>query len=133
MQFKLHPQLAEDCFLIKLLNLSQVLLMNDARFPWLILVPMRLHIKELYELTGEDQQLLLSEILTVSKCIKTHFNADKMNIASLGNKVEQCHVHIIARFKGDPAWPSPVWGFQKPIPYEPEDAKALVEILHEII
>lgn len=116
--FELHTQLAKDCAVIGDLALSRVLMMNDAQYPWLILVPRRFEITELFELPHIDQQQLLDEISHVSSALAGHCRADKMNIAALGNVVPQLHVHVIARFKTDVAWPRPVWGVAPSIPYE---------------
>jgi diadenosine tetraphosphate (Ap4A) HIT family hydrolase len=115
--FALHTQLAKDCVTIGDLPLSRVLLMNDANYPWLVLVPRRADSVELFQLPRLDQQQLLDEITQVSAALAGHFRADKMNIAALGNVVPQLHVHIIARYSDDPAWPRPVWGAVPARPY----------------
>ncbi|MFT3931668.1 MAG: HIT family protein [Spongiibacteraceae bacterium] len=115
--FALHTQLAKDCITIGDLPLSRVLLLNDANYPWLVLVPRREEIIELFELSRVDQQQLLDEIAQVSAAMAGHFRADKMNVAALGNVVPQLHVHIIARFNTDKAWPKPVWGTVPAQPY----------------
>ena len=107
--FALHTQLAKDCVVIGDLPLSRVLLMKDANYPWLVLVPRREEVVELFELQRIDQQQLLDEVAQVSAALAGHFRADKMNIAALGNIVPQLHVHIIVRYSGDAAWPKPVW------------------------
>jgi diadenosine tetraphosphate (Ap4A) HIT family hydrolase len=129
MNFQLHPRLAEDTFFIEDLPLSRVLLMNDQRFPWLILVPRRTSIKELYELELNDQHQLLLEINQISKQLQKQYFSDKLNIGMLGNIVPQFHVHIIARKSNDKTWPSPVWGFEKTIPYPAKQAKETIESL----
>lgn len=108
--FALHTQLAKDSVLIGDLPLSRVLLMNDANYPWLVLVPRREEVVELFQLPRIDQQQLLDEITQVSAALAGHFRADKMNIAALGNVVPQLHVHVVVRYNGDAAWPRPVWG-----------------------
>lgn len=115
--FVLHTQLAKDCITLGDLPLSRVLLLNDANYPWLVLVPRREETIELFELPRIDQQQLLDEIAQVSAAMAGHFRADKMNVAALGNIVPQLHVHIIARFTNDVAWPKPVWGFAPAQPY----------------
>lgn len=109
--FTLHTQLAKDCITIGDLPLSRVLLLNDANYPWLVLVPRREDIVEIFQLPRIDQQQLLDEIAQISSAMAGHFRADKMNVAALGNVVPQLHVHIIARYRDDAAWPKPVWGF----------------------
>jgi diadenosine tetraphosphate (Ap4A) HIT family hydrolase len=107
--FSLHPQLAQDCTTIADLDVCRVLLMHNARFPWLILVPMRADVRELYELGDEDYVMAMAEVRRVSRALQRFTNADKMNVAALGNMVPQLHIHVIARFTGDAAWPQPVW------------------------
>ena len=119
--FTLHTQLAKDCIILGDLPLCRVLLMNDANYPWLVLVPRREAVVELFELSRLDQQQLLDEIAQVSSALAGYFRADKMNVAALGNIVPQLHVHIIARYRGDVAWPKPVWGAVAAQPYK-EDA-----------
>lgn len=116
--FKLHPRLAEDTAMVRELTLCRLLLMRDARFPWAILVPRRADIREIHALTQADQRQLLAEITTLSKAMERAWRADKMNVAALGNMVAQLHVHVIARFDGDAAWPGPVWGAGTATPYD---------------
>ena len=115
--FQLDPRLAADTFLVGETPLSQVLLMNDARYPWLILVPRRSDVTEPFQLSEADQAQLWQESMRLGEAMKTHFAADKLNIAALGNQVAQLHVHHIARFHSDDAWPGPVWGVGSAVPY----------------
>jgi diadenosine tetraphosphate (Ap4A) HIT family hydrolase len=115
--FSLDPRLAADCFFVSDLPLSRVLLMNDSRYPWLILVPRRSDAREIHHLATEDQSRLLSEISTVSYTLEKQFAPDKINVGALGNIVSQLHIHVIARHEGDPAWPGPVWGHSSAKPY----------------
>ncbi len=110
MKFQLHERLARDTVAVGQLGLSELLLMNDANYPWVILVPMREGIQELFELAEAEQQLLMREISIFSHLMLKHFKGDKMNVATLGNVVPQLHVHLIVRFREDAAWPKPVWG-----------------------
>jgi len=119
--FELHTQLAKDCAVVGDLALSRVLLMNDAAYPWLILVPRRADIAEIFQLTALDQRQLWEETSAVAAVMAGHFCADKMNVAALGNVVPQLHVHVIARFRSDAAWPKPVWGVAPPRPYDREE------------
>ena len=105
--FELHPRLAADTREVTRLSLCRVLLMNDRRFPWLILVPARADIREIHQLSAPDRATLVEEIATVAQAMETLHKADKMNVAALGNQVPQLHVHVIARFTSDPAWPNP--------------------------
>lgn len=108
--FSLHPRLAADTALITELPLCSAMLMKDARYPWVILVPRQEDLKEVHQLDNEDGQQLWLEIRTVSEIMENNFTCDKINIGALGNMVPQLHVHIIAREIGDTAWPGPVWG-----------------------
>ncbi|ELA08548.1 histidine triad (HIT) protein [Moraxella macacae 0408225] len=114
--FNLHPQLAKDTFLVGEFPLSTCRLMNDCQFPWLILIPRVAGAKELYELTASDQAQFLRESSWLSSQLAKTFQADKMNIAALGNQVPQLHFHHIVRYHNDSAWPNPVWGMPA-IPY----------------
>jgi diadenosine tetraphosphate (Ap4A) HIT family hydrolase len=107
--FTLHPTLKKDTVFIKDLKLCQVLLMNNANYPWLILVPKKLDLVELTDLSRDDQNLLMEEIDIISKKMQNVFNPDKLNTAALGNMVPQLHIHIIARYKTDRVFPKPVW------------------------
>ncbi len=106
----LHKQLEKDCVVLGQLDLCAVLLMPDANYPWLILVPQREDISEIYQLSEQDQQLLMRESSQVSRVLVELFQPDKINVAALGNMVPQLHIHHVARFKSDAAWPAPVWG-----------------------
>jgi len=108
--FELHPQLRKDCIVLARLELCHLLLMNDASYPWFILVPDREGISEIYQLCEADQHLLTSESSRLGHYLVEHFKADKLNIAALGNVVPQLHVHHIVRYKNDLSWPKPVWG-----------------------
>ena len=117
MSFALHPQLARDCHRLGRFELGLLLLMNDAQYPWFILVPQRAGLREVYELDEPDQALLLRESTALSRALMSAFRGDKLNLAALGNMVPQLHLHHIVRHVGDPAWPSPVWGRHPPRPY----------------
>lgn len=116
--FKLDPKLSNDTFFVCDLTLCKVLLMNDSQFPWLILVPRIADVTEIIDLSEEDQSQLQRESAWVSKVLKVQFSPDKLNIAALGNMVSQLHIHHIARYKTDVAWPKPVWGLQPAIAYD---------------
>lgn len=110
-------------------ELCQALLMNDQQYPWLILVPMVNDIREAFELSEAQQKQLMQESNFVSKALSEGFDADKMNQAALGNMVPQLHIHHIARFKSDAAWPGPVWGRLPAKPYsEGELSKMLTKV-----
>lgn len=118
--FALHPRLAADTVELARWPLSRVLLMDDSRWPWLILVPQRPSIREIHELERADRATLIEEIAHAGRVLQDAVKADKMNVAMLGNMVPQLHVHIVARFAGDPGWPGPVWGFGSRVPYGEE-------------
>ena len=124
--FVLDPQLDNDTHEVGRLDLCRVLLMNDARFPWLILVPERAGIAEVIELSATDRAQLWSEVERASEALKAIYAPDKLNIGALGNMVRQLHVHVVARFASDVAWPKPVWGSGQPVPYQPHQAGILV-------
>ena len=131
--FDLHPQLAADCVVIGDLPLCRLLLMDDANYPWCLLVPRRAGVREVHELAGDDQALLLGEVTQLSAAMQSQFVADKMNIAALGNVVPQLHVHVVARHAGDPAWPRPVWGAVPRRPYAAAERDAMVGRLRKSI
>ena len=132
-RFELDPRLAADTFLVGETPLSQVLLMNDARYPWLILVPRRSDVTEPFELRAVDQARLWQESMRLGEAMKAHFAADKLNIAALGNQVSQLHVHHIARFHTDEAWPGPVWGVGGAAPYSDAASDALIGELRSLL
>lgn len=108
--FQLHPQLDADSVTIGDFPLSQLLLINDANYPWFVLVPRKVDITEIYQLSEQDQAQLTRESALLSQLITEQFSADKINIAALGNMVPQLHIHHVVRFKNDPSWPHPIWG-----------------------
>jgi len=115
--FTLHPRLVADTAFVTDWMLSRVLLMDDMRYPWVILVPRRPHLVELFDLTKPDRALLVEEITRAAQCLKTTSGATKINVGALGNQVPQLHVHVVARQDGDTAWPGPVWGHSPRVPY----------------
>ena len=125
--FELDPQLEKDTVLISDWHLCQVRLMNDSRYPWVILIPKVEGVSEIHELAEEQQQLLLGESMRLSKALDQLFSPHKLNIAALGNMVRQLHVHHIVRFENDASFPRPVWGVGEAVPY---DAEALSETVN---
>ncbi|ROR94734.1 diadenosine tetraphosphate (Ap4A) HIT family hydrolase [Sinobacterium caligoides] len=123
--FQLAAELARDCIHLGDFPLCRVLMMNDAHYPWFILVPRRNGIREAFELDESDQLLLHKESIAFSAWLSSTFGADKINVAALGNMVPQLHLHHIARFKNDAAWPGPVWGAKPAQPFTREDAEGL--------
>ena len=106
----LHPQLERDTVILGDMALSRVLVIQDANYPWILLVPRRPGIVEIVDLNEIEQAQLMVEIARVSRVLKDVTQCDKLNVAALGNAVPQLHVHLIARRKTDAAWPKPVWG-----------------------
>ena len=119
--WQLHPQLADDTVPVIELALSEVRMMDDANHPWLVLVPRVAGVTELIDLDAAQRTQLTEEIDTASRALKSLFKPDKLNVAALGNLVPQLHVHVIARYKTDIAWPRPVWGAADARPYAPEE------------
>lgn len=124
-QFKLHAQLANDCFVISDFPLSRLLLCNDSAFPWFILVPKVDDVQDIYQLDWQQQQQLLNESSMLSEVLMQEFKGDKMNVAALGNVVPQLHLHHIVRYKNDACWPKPIWGQQALTPYTDEELAAI--------
>ncbi|WP_217874859.1 HIT domain-containing protein [Pseudoalteromonas shioyasakiensis] len=123
--FSLAPELQRDCIELADWPLCKVLLMNDSQYPWFILVPRVAGVKEIIDLSEELQITLLQESGKLSKLLQQVFNPDKLNVAALGNMVSQLHVHHIARFTTDAAWPTPIWGKLPAVPYSDEQIAAL--------
>jgi diadenosine tetraphosphate (Ap4A) HIT family hydrolase len=122
--FELHPQLAADTVAVATWPLCEVLLLNDANYPWLVLVPARPDLRDYHDLTADDMAVAGAEITRVSEALVALFAPTKINVAALGNMVPQLHIHVIARFADDPAWPNPIWGA---VPTEPYGKEALDE------
>jgi diadenosine tetraphosphate (Ap4A) HIT family hydrolase len=131
--FDLHPRLAADCVVVADLPLCRLLLMDDANYPWCILVPRRVGMREIHELAEADQVVLLREVARLSAAMQSLFAADKMNVAALGNVVPQLHVHVIARRVGDAAWPRPVWGAVPRQPYGRAERDTMLERLRGVL
>jgi diadenosine tetraphosphate (Ap4A) HIT family hydrolase len=129
--FELDPRLARDTLPVTPLGLCELRLMNDSRWPWLILVPRREAITEIHDLTPLDQTMLTFETALVAKSLKETIGADKINIGALGNIVSMLHVHVIARSAGDAGWPGPVWGVGTAAPYSAAVAEDFVRVLRE--
>jgi len=126
MSFALDQRLAADTLPIGDLALSRALLMNDARYPWLILVPRRVGLSEIVDLTAHDRAVLIEEVAAASAFLRALPRVDKLNVGALGNVVRQLHVHVVGRAIGDPAWPGPVWGAGQAQPYKSGAAEALI-------
>lgn len=131
--FTLDPRLKHDTFFIASLSLCDALLMNDARYPWVILVPRITGLTEIYQLSKADQQQLMTESNTVAKKLAELVSADKMNVAALGNVVSQLHIHHVARYQADDAWPAPVWGKGTAVAYTDEERDAICQQLQTVL
>ncbi len=131
--FTLDSRLEADTYLVGDLILNRVLLMDDARFPWVILVPKRANIREIIDLELRDRAMFYRETESVMEGMKRLFSPTKLNVAALGNMVPQLHMHVIARFDDDQAWPKPVWSVGERVPYAPEAAEARAKTLSEVL
>jgi len=129
MMFSIDPHLASDTMTIGDLPLCRVLLMNDARFPWLILTPRKAGVRELFELSEDERAQLIEEVILAERVLSAMGPCDKLNIGTLGNIVPQLHIHVVARRKDDAAWPGPVWGFGKAEKYAKEAAETMLASL----
>lgn len=129
--FRLHPRLEQDCEQLGRFTLCRLLLMRDMNYPWCILVPEREGVTEIFQLSDDDQRQLMRESSLLAETMARLFNADKMNIAALGNVVPQLHVHHIARRRDDPAWPDPIWGKLPARPYAADQLLQRTAVLHE--
>lgn len=127
MTFALDSRLAADTIPVGELGLCSVLLMDDARFPWLILVPRRSEASEITDLDEHDALDLMREIRIATGVMSALGQPDKVNVGALGNVVAQLHVHVVGRFRSDPAWPGPVWGFGERTRYPAHAAAALAD------
>ena len=130
--FCLDGRLAADTIRLGSYPLCEVLLMNDAQYPWVILVPRHQNICEIHQLADADQQQLMKESVFTAAQMQKHFFANKMNVAALGNMVPQLHIHHIARFTSDAAWPKPVWGVNPVQPYAEVELEKLKTELQQL-
>ena len=127
--FILHPKLAADSSPLGHLPLCEIRLSSNALFPWLLLIPQQADLRELIDLAPASRHRLTDEITDASEVLRDVFSPTKINVASLGNQVPQLHLHVIARFDHDPAWPGAVWGGAS-APYAPgarEERTALIQ------
>ncbi|WP_375459085.1 HIT domain-containing protein [uncultured Enterovirga sp.] len=125
--FSLDPRLAADTLPVGDLALCSILLMDDARFPWLVLVPRRPGLAEITDLSNADAELMMRELRIATRVMLALAKPDKVNIGALGNLVPQLHVHVVGRFLSDPAWPGPVWGRGTRQSYPAHAAAALAD------
>ena len=129
--WSLHPQLERDTVAVGDLALCRALLIDDANYPWMLLVPRRPNVVEIIDLSEAQRAQLMAEIARASKAIKAMTGCEKINVAALGNVVPQLHVHVIARGRSDPAWPKPVWGAVPPIAYSESALRSVLADLRE--
>ena len=129
--FALDPKLAADSLPVGRLGLSELRLVNDSRFPWLLLVPRQPGAAEIIDLAKPDRAVLFEEITAVSEALRAATGCDKLNVGALGNQVRQLHVHVVARFEGDAAWPGPVWGSGAAVAYETCAADRLIAAIRK--
>ena len=127
--FAMDARLEQGSVPLADLPLSVVRLVDDARFPWLLLIPRLAGIVDLIDIAPADRAVLIEEIAATSSALKEATGCTKLNVATLGNQVPQLHVHVIARFRGDAAWPDPVWGKGVRVPYAAPAREALVKSL----
>ncbi|UTA46685.1 HIT family protein [Simiduia sp. 21SJ11W-1] len=116
--FSLHPQLAQDSLLLGRMRLCQVRLSLDANYPWCLLIPERANVTEIHHLSEQDRHLLMDESCRLAEVMVSVFDPKKINVAALGNMVPQLHMHHVARFEDDAAWPGPIWGRVPALGYE---------------
>lgn len=129
MDFTLHPRLAATGSVVSDLALCRVILKDDSRWPWLILVARRADLGELHDLSEADAAMLMQDVRRASAVVAGLDGVTKVNVGALGNEVPQLHVHVIGRWPGDPAWPAPVWGVSGKVAYAPAAKDALVQTL----
>ena len=124
--FALNARLEADTAFVVDWPLSRVLQMNDARYPWLVLVPRRAGAVELFDLSASERAVLMEETTRAAQLLKSIAKTAKINVGALGNLVPQLHIHVVSRNPGDPAWPGPVWGHSPALPYEASARDALI-------
>ena len=131
--FKLDARLENDTIELGKIEFIKVLMSKDSNYPWLILVPEIADATELFDLDAQQQQLLMQTITKISKDMQVEFSADKINVGALGNVVKQLHIHIVARFETDIAWPGPIWGQHPAKPYTQEQLEAQINKMKEML
>lgn len=131
--FDIHPKLVADSHPVGETDLCSVLLSSDSRYAWVILVPRRDGMRELHDLTPDDQMKLTAEVAHIAAAMQKVFGAGKTNVAALGNMVPQLHIHIVMRNEGDPAWPGPIWGAGEPQAYDPDALRARLDAVRSCL
>ena len=133
MAFKLDARLESDTFPVAQLTLCELRLMNDARWPWLVLVPQVEGAVEWHELYSDQRQDIDFDIANVAAVLKAYTKCEKINVASLGNVVRQLHIHVVARSEGDPNWPGPVWGHGEKVPHDQDNAREIIQNIQNLL
>jgi len=131
--FELHPQLAQTSYPLASLPYSELRLVDDVRFPWILLVPRVVNAVELIDLTPDIRTPVGAEVVHVCRVIRDLFSPYKLNVAAIGNQVRQLHIHIIARYTDDACWPNPVWGFGVAEPYSEDQLSARLRLLSDAL
>ena len=131
--FELHPRLAEDTITVGEFELCQLLMHKDANYPWFILVPKRPEVLEIYHLSEQERIQLMNESCMLAEALVDVFSPDKINIATLGNMVPQLHMHHVARYKDDGAWPHPIWGAMPAKEYQSEEMHHRIEAVANVL
>lgn len=129
--FDINPRLEGDSLFVADLPLCAVRLMKDANYPWLMLIPRRSDLIEIIDLPDDDQLQLMREVALASRILKATTDCEKINVGAIGNMVSQLHVHVVARFRDDAAWPAPVWGAVPPVAYDTGKAERLISTLQD--
>jgi diadenosine tetraphosphate (Ap4A) HIT family hydrolase len=133
MTFTLHPQLAQDTIALGRFKLCHLRLMNECHYPWFILIPEGNNLQEIHQLNPNDRLQFIHESCYLAEHLQQHFKADKLNIAAIGNKVPQLHIHHVVRFQSDRAWPNPVWGQFEPEPYSESALSTVLNYTHTLV
>ncbi|TYC79935.1 HIT family protein [Stappia sp. BW2] len=131
--FSLNPRLEGDSYFITDLTLCTVRLLKDANYPWLMLVPRKSDLVEIIDLEDAEQMQLMREIALASQALREVTDCEKLNVGALGNQVSQLHVHVIARYREDAAWPGPVWGAAPAQAYSHDKVESLIEKLRDAL
>ncbi len=126
--FELHPQLAKDSYPLAQWPLCEVRVIKDANYPWLVLIPRKPGLKDYDDLSPEDMVLAGEEIRELSGALRKLYRPDKLNVAALGNQVPQLHIHVVARFHNDAAWPNPIWGAVPARPYSGDNDERVIAL-----
>jgi len=131
MSFTLHPRLQQDCITVGRFELCRLLMMNDSLYPWFILVPEKADVSEIYQLNHAERGLLIEESSYLAENLALLYQADKMNVAAIGNMVPQLHIHHVVRYRTDKAWPGPIWGKFDAVPLTEQQISQHLSVIKE--